>query len=65
MTRLYIVEGLPCSGKSTTAKHIADLLEKFWEKVCYYSSDGGRREREAVCRRDSLQGRRRGDRPLP
>lgn len=25
MTRLYIVEGLPCSGKSTTAKHIADL----------------------------------------
>lgn len=25
MTRLYIVEGLPCSGKSTTAKYISDL----------------------------------------
>lgn len=24
---LYIVEGLPCSGKSTTAKYIADLLQ--------------------------------------
>lgn len=24
MTRLYIVEGLPCSGKSTTAKYIAN-----------------------------------------
>lgn len=28
MTKLYIVEGLPCSGKSTTAGHIADRLTK-------------------------------------
>lgn len=28
MTRLYIVEGLPCSGKSTTARHIADRLQR-------------------------------------
>lgn len=28
MTRLFIVEGLPGSGKSTTAKHVADRLEK-------------------------------------
>ena len=27
MTRLYIVEGLPCSGKSTTAAYAARLLE--------------------------------------
>lgn len=27
MTRLYIVEGLPCSGKSTTAHFIAKTLE--------------------------------------
>ena len=26
MTRLYIVEGLPCSGKSSTARFIADTL---------------------------------------
>lgn len=26
MTRLYIVEGLPCSGKSTTARFIANAL---------------------------------------
>ena len=36
MTRLYIVEGLPCSGKSTTAKHIADSLEKSGKKVCFF-----------------------------
>ena len=34
-TRLYIVEGLPCSGKSTTSKYIADILEKTGEKVFY------------------------------
>ena len=24
--KLYIVEGLPCSGKSTTARHIAERV---------------------------------------
>lgn len=26
MTRLYVIEGLPCSGKSSTARYIADTL---------------------------------------
>jgi tRNA uridine 5-carbamoylmethylation protein Kti12 len=25
--QLYIVEGLPCSGKSETSKYIADILK--------------------------------------
>lgn len=33
MTRLYIVEGPPCSGKSTTAKHIAGRLERLGRRV--------------------------------
>ena len=41
MTRLYIVEGLPCSGKSTTAKHIADVLEKLGKKVCFFDEGSG------------------------
>ena len=41
MTRLYIVEGLPCSGKSTTAKHIADFLEKSGKKVCFFDEGSG------------------------
>lgn len=41
MTRLYIVEGLPCSGKSTTAKHIADVLEKSGKKVCFFDEGSG------------------------
>lgn len=40
-TRLYIVEGLPCSGKSTTSKYIAELLEKRSEKVFYADEAGG------------------------
>ena len=45
MTRLYIVEGLPCSGKSTTSKHIADLLEKSGKKECFF--DEGSRDHPA------------------
>ena len=45
MTRLYIVEGLPCSGKSTTAKYIADLFGKSGEKVCFF--DEGSRKHPA------------------
>lgn len=41
MTRLYIVEGLPCSGKSTTAKHIADFLEKSGKKVSFFDEGSG------------------------
>lgn len=32
--KLFIVEGLPCSGKSTTSSFIASILEKT-EKVCF------------------------------
>lgn len=35
MTRLYIVEGLPCSGKSTTARFIADALKQQGKHVCF------------------------------
>ena len=41
VTRLYIVEGLPCSGKSTTAKHIADILEKAGKKVHFFDEGSG------------------------
>lgn len=34
MTRLYIVEGLPCSGKSSTAALIADTLRERGRRVC-------------------------------
>lgn len=33
MTRLYIAEGLPCSGKSTTAAYLARLLDSMGKKV--------------------------------
>ena len=41
MTRLYIVEGLPCSGKSTTSKYIANLLEKSGKKICLFDEGSG------------------------
>lgn len=28
MTKLYIIEGLPCSGKSTTAQFVCDTLKE-------------------------------------
>ena len=33
MTRLFIVEGLPCSGKSTTAKYMAERLSAMGRRV--------------------------------
>jgi ABC-type oligopeptide transport system ATPase subunit len=42
MTRLYIVEGLPCSGKSTTAKQIANLLEQSGKKVYFFDEGSGK-----------------------
>lgn len=41
MTKLYIVEGLPCSGKSTSARYIADLLEKSGENVHLFDEGSG------------------------
>lgn len=35
MNRLYIVEGLPCSGKSSTARFIADTLAQQGHVVRY------------------------------
>ena len=41
MTRLYIVEGLPCSGKSSTARFIADTLTAQGQTVCYIDEGTG------------------------
>lgn len=38
--RLFIVEGLPCSGKSTTAAFVAATLEKY-EKICFVDEGTG------------------------
>lgn len=39
MTRLYIVEGLPCSGKSSTARFIAETLSA-QGKTVYFVDEG-------------------------
>lgn len=41
MTRLYIVEGLPCSGKSSTARFIADMLTAQGKTVRYIDEGTG------------------------
>lgn len=41
MTRLYIVEGLPCSGKSSTARFIADMLTAQGKTVRYVDEGTG------------------------
>lgn len=41
MSRLYIIEGLPCSGKSTTSKYVADMLEKQGKKVVFVDEGSG------------------------
>ena len=38
MHRLYLIEGLPCSGKSTTAGYVASLLR---EPVCFVDEGTG------------------------
>ena len=38
--RLFIIEGLPCSGKSTTSSYVAELL-KAHGKVCYLDEGTG------------------------
>lgn len=39
MTRLYIVEGLPCSGKSSTARFVADTLTA-QGKIVHFVDEG-------------------------
>lgn len=41
MTRLYIVEGLPCSGKSSTAAFVAEELRRRGQKVCMIDEGTG------------------------
>ena len=41
MSRLYIVEGLPCSGKSSTARFIAEVLEHQGRHVCHVDEGTG------------------------
>jgi len=41
MTKLYIVEGPPCSGKSTTARFIADKLVRQGKRVCHIDEGTG------------------------
>lgn len=41
MNRLYIVEGLPCSGKSSTARFIADTLAQQDKQVCHIDEGTG------------------------
>lgn len=41
MTRLYTVEGLPCSGKSSTAQFIADILLRQGKQVCHIDEGTG------------------------
>ena len=38
--RLFIIEGLPCSGKSTTSAFVASLLEQKG-KVCFVDEGTG------------------------
>ena len=38
--RLYIIEGLPCSGKSTTSRYVAELLKK-QGNICYVDEGTG------------------------
>ncbi len=40
MNRLYIIEGLPCSGKSTTSAFVADVLKEN-HKVCFVDEGSG------------------------
>lgn len=41
-SRLYIIEGLPCSGKSTTAKFTAEFLSSYNNKVIYIDEGTGK-----------------------
>lgn len=40
-SQLYIVEGLPCSGKSTTARYISEVLSNGRNRVIYVDEGNG------------------------
>lgn len=41
VTRLYIIEGLPCSGKSSTAAFVAESLKEQGRRVCFVDEGTG------------------------
>lgn len=41
LTKLYLVEGLPCSGKSTTSEFVARLLEEQGKNVRFFDEGTG------------------------
>lgn len=41
MTKLYLVEGLPCSGKSTTSEFVARLLKEQGKNVRFFDEGTG------------------------
>lgn len=41
MTGLYIIEGLPCSGKSTTARFVAETLSAAGRNAVFVDEDSG------------------------
>ena len=41
MTKLYLIEGLPCSGKSTVSRHVARKLEQMGKRVHFFDEGTG------------------------
>ena len=41
MTKLYLIEGLPCSGKSTTSRYVARKLEEMGKSVQFVDEGTG------------------------
>lgn len=41
MTKLFLIEGLPCSGKSTTSRYVARKLEEMGKTVHFYDEGTG------------------------
>ena len=41
MTKLYLIEGLPCSGKSTVSRSVSRMLEEAGRQVLYFDEGTG------------------------